>query len=98
MTGTLAFDRAFFPMMLVVLSRKVLHHMRGSTAHVVRRVLKGNKSHHPQWTPSATYLCEYGTVGSELRPGDFEPMSSLVYSGSNGSGFIVPIMTEWGPM
>lgn len=50
MVAVIGDGEAFLPLGQVVLSRKVLHRIRGTTAHLVRRVLKDNKSQQGTWT------------------------------------------------
>jgi hypothetical protein len=42
--------------MLLLLSSKVLHRIRGSTAHILRRVLKDNQRRHGVWTSGAEFF------------------------------------------
>ena len=42
--------------MLLLLSSKVLHHIRGTPAHIARRVLKDNQRQHGVWTSGAEFF------------------------------------------
>lgn len=57
---------ALLPVVLLVLTGKVLHPLRGTPAYAVRRVLKDNKSRHRVQTWAVTVVFRnVGVAGSD---------------------------------